>query len=212
MTFRGPPDSEKCNLDKNGKDTPSLSLSPRSRGQGRPGRAVCGRGMGRGWCGRCHLIPGRRGRIARGGGGRREREEASRAEEAQRWAACVCSTPFIGLVQVFTEGLLGRVLWYPILGSVHRTASLPKRPCPAGHFPWKGDRGGHLQRHVCLRRIPAPRPPGGGRWLRSRGSQQPSLRWPHVTADLEGPCPWGERVQVGSTAGALRPAPEVGER
>lgn len=85
----------------------------------------------------------------------------------------------------------GAVVSYPWL-SAHDSLPASKRPCPAGHFPWKGDRGGHLQRHVCLRRIPAPRPLGGGRWLRSRGSQQPSLRWPHVTAHLEGPCLWGD--------------------
>lgn len=46
MTFRGSPDSEKCNLDKNVKDTPSSSLSP--QGEGARG-ALAELSAGEGW-------------------------------------------------------------------------------------------------------------------------------------------------------------------
>lgn len=49
MTFRGPPELEKCNLDKNGRDTPSPRDTPQGEGaRGSWPVLSAGRGMGRG--------------------------------------------------------------------------------------------------------------------------------------------------------------------
>lgn len=84
--------------------------------------------------------------MSQGGVGQWERGEASKAEEAQDWPQWVCSTSFICLVQVFIEGLLGRVRWYPSLGSVHTAESLPQ------WIVFLGRQSVHVQGLVCLRR------------------------------------------------------------